>query len=245
MRNLLLTLRYDGSAYHGWQIQENAVTVQEKLQEALYPLLGHAVNIYGSSRTDTGVHALSFCCNFKTDKPLENGTIVSALNATLPYDISVLNCREVPLDFHSRYSCTSKKYIYKILNSPMRDPFLEKRSFHYKYPLDEKMLNAEAQNFLGTHDFSAFCSSGSSVESKIRTVYEAKVIREGDIVEFSVRADGFLYNMVRIMVGTLLNISQGKIAQNQISEIIKSKERSAAGITAPPHGLYLAEVNYD
>lgn len=244
MRNLLVTLSYDGSYYHGWQIQKNAVTVQEVFQKALEKVLCENTDIKGCSRTDSGVHANMYCVSFKTEKSIPCENMVRALNTYLPKNIAVTSCIEVSDDFHARYSVKSKRYVYRIYNGKIRNPFLEKYAFHYRYPIDEKYLNDEAQAFLGTHDFSGFCSANSDVEDTIRTVYSFSVERSGDDVFFNVEADGFLYNMVRIMIGTLLFISEGKIKSGELSAIIDSKKRSAAGKTAPPQGLYLDFVNY-
>lgn len=245
MRNLLLTISFLGTAYHGWQIQKNAVTVQQRLQEALKAVLGKQPEIKGCSRTDTGVHAERFCVSVKTESRIPCDRLPVALNVNLPKDIAVVSCIEVPDDFHARYSAKGKRYVYKILNTPLRNPFYEDLALHFPQPIDEKKLNEACHAYIGTHDFAAFCSSGSSVTDTVRTVFDAKVWREDDIVIFSVSADGFLYNMVRIMAGTLLAVAEGKISEESIPEIINSKKRSYAGITAPPCGLYLKEVFYD
>ncbi len=245
MRRILLSLRYVGTAYHGWQVQDNAVTVQSVLQDAAEAVLGNRPDITGCSRTDSGVHANMFCCHLDIQKSITDFALVKALNAHLPDDIAVFDCKTVADDFHARYSCTGKNYIYKIYDNPHRNPFYNGIALHNKRPLDACLLNSAAKGFIGTYDFSGFCSSGSSVDDKIRTVYDASVKREGDLVVFSVSADGFLYNMVRIMVGTLLSVAEGKIAADQIPEIIESKDRSRAGKTAAAHGLYLNKVYYE
>ncbi|MBR6004772.1 MAG: tRNA pseudouridine(38-40) synthase TruA [Clostridia bacterium] len=244
MRNLLLELAYNGKAYHGWQVQENAPTVQQTFQDAWEQITGTRDNVTGCSRTDTGVHANMFCCNIRTETPLDCEKLITALNAVLPEDIAVRKCIEVPFEFHARYDCVSKEYIYRILNSPVPSPFLNGLVWQYKYPLDEKLLDRCAKHFLGKHDFSAFCSAGSSVEDTVRTVKNAQVSRQGNEVVFTIEADGFLYNMVRIITGTLIAVSQGKIKEEDIPSIIESKDRSLAGPTAPPHGLYLNKVSY-
>ncbi len=244
MRRLLFTIQYDGSAYHGWQVQQNAVTVQEVFQNAVESVFGKRLDVKGCSRTDSGVHASEYCVSLDTDMDIsENGALL-ALNTHLPPDISAVDCREVPLDFHPRYSCKSKQYVYKIYNGRMRNPFLRNYALHYRYALDEKLLNEAAQAFIGTHDFSGFCSVKCDAEDTVRTVKSARVYREGDMVCFEVEADGFLYNMVRIMVGTLLFVNEGKIKPSELNGIIESKDRNRAGRTAPPHGLYLNKVNY-
>ena len=244
MRNLLLTISFDGTAYHGWQVQENAVTVQQTLQDALERICSKRDNVVGCSRTDSGVHANMYCCNIRTESAIECKKLVGALNAVLPRDIAALDCREVDFDFHARYDCKSKEYIYKIWNSPNKNPFLYEYSLHYKYPLDDKFLNEQAKAYIGTHYFDSFCAAGSSVEDTKRTVMTASVEREGDMVIFRVEADGFLYNMVRIMTGTLIDIARKKIPADSIDKIILSRNREAAGYTAPAHGLYLNKIHY-
>ena len=244
MRNLLLTISFDGTAYHGWQVQDNALTVQQTLQDALQQLCSRRDNVVGCSRTDAGVHANMYCCNIRTEHPIPCDKLVTALNAVLPRDIAALDCREVDFDFHARYDCKSKEYIYKIWNSPNKNPFLYNHLLHYKYPLDEEFLSSQAKQFVGTYDFSSFCAAGSSVEDTVRTVMNASVERNGDEVIFRVEADGFLYNMVRIMMGTLIDISRGKLPENSIPQIIEAKNRFAAGYTAPARGLYLNKIHY-
>lgn len=244
MRNLLLTIRYDGSSYHGWQVQKNAVTVQQVFQKAVEKLFCEKIDIKGCSRTDSGVHANMYCVSFKTDKNIPCKNIIAGLNTYLPKDIAVTDCKEVAPDFHARYSVRSKKYVYRVYNAQIRDPFLKDYAFHYRYPLNADYLNTESQAFVGTHDFCGFCSSRSDVEDTVRTVYSFSVERKGDEVIFSVEANGFLYNMVRIMVGTLLFVNEGKIRPGELAQIIDSKERKRAGKTAPAQGLYLNSVKY-
>lgn len=243
-RNLLLTLCYDGTRYHGWQVQKNALAVQEVFQKPLEKILGGPHDVKGCSRTDSGVHANQYCISVVTSSPIAPERLTAALNNMLPKDIAVLSCREVAADFHARYSCTGKEYIYKIWNAPVRNPFLEGYALHYPYSLDASLLHHACQGFLGQHDFSAFCSLGSGVEDHIRTVHLCEVSRDGSLVLFRTRADGYLYNMVRIMTGTLLRIAQGKIAPDAIPSIIASQNRKEAGPTAPPWALYLNKVFY-
>lgn len=244
MRNLLLTLRYDGSEFHGWQIQPNSVTVQQELCNAFKKLSGKDENIIGCSRTDAGVHALMFCCNVRTECDISAEKIPDALNFYLPESVSVYDCKEVDFDFHARYNAKGKEYVYLIYNGKYRNPFYEKKALFYQYPLDEKMLNSEIKSFIGTYDFSAFCSAGSDVTDKVREIFDAEVKRNGDLIEIKVSGNGFLYNMVRIIVGTLLDVSRGKIEKNTIPSIIESKERSNAGVTVDGCGLYLNKVFY-
>ena len=245
-RNLLLKIQYDGSGYHGWQIQENARSVQGAFQEALKNVLGMQPDIKACSRTDTGVHAREFCLSMKLDHGIPEERLVGALNHFLPADMAVISCQRVPDDFHARYSCKGKRYVYEIYNGEIRSPFLRDRALHYYHRLDEEKLNAAAQYYLGSHDFTSFCTLDKrEMGDFTRTVFESRVDREGDTVRFTVAADGFLYNMVRIMTGTLLAVQQGRFAPEDIPEILARRDRKAAGPTAPAHGLYLQKVFYD
>lgn len=246
MRNVLMSLRYDGTNYHGWQVQKNAVTVQEVFQGALARLLGEDVDIKGCSRTDAGVHANMYCVSAKIDSKIPCDRLKMALNRFLPRDIAVTGAVEVPLDFHARYSCSGKEYVYKIWNEPVRNPFWHGRAFHYWYHLDIEKLDSAAKNFIGTHDFTSFCTLDKrNPENMVRTVKAFSVERNGGLVEMRVTADGFLYNMVRIMVGTLLRVAMGRIEPQEIPDIISAKDRAKAGPTAVAHGLYLNKVFYD
>ena len=217
LRNLLLTLCYDGRRFHGWQIQQNAYTVQEALQTALSQIIGDGFDVKGCSRTDSGVHANMYCVSLKT-----------------------------AADFHARYSCKSKEYIYKIWHSEVRSPFLEGYALHYRYPLDAALLNEAAQAYVGRHDFTSFCTLDNREQGDMtREVKLFSVTRDGDMVTMRVEADGFLYNMVRIMVGTLLRIAQGKIPPDGIPAILEKKDRKYAGPTAKACGLYLNRVYYE
>lgn len=245
MRNFLLTIRYDGTNYHGWQVQKNALTVQEVFQNALYNVIGEVPDIKGCSRTDSGVHANMYCISMKMSSKIPCERLVLALNRHLPQDIAVLSCREVSEDFHARYSCVGKEYIYKIWNSKIRNPFFNKYTFHYWYQLDENYLDKAAQKFVGTHDFTSFSTFDSrKPNNMIRTVKWFNVKRNGNLVTMAVAADGFLYNMVRIMVGTLLHVSMGKILPDDLDDIIAAKNRAKAGPTAVAHALYLNKVFY-
>lgn len=245
MRNLLLKIAYDGSRYHGWQVQENALSVQTVFQSALERILEERVELKGCSRTDTGVHAREYAISFKTTRTIPCQSLVFALNRFLPGDIAAVSCEEVPQDFHARYSCRGKEYVYEIWNEPVRNAFLENRALHYRYPLDVETMNRAAAYFLGRHDFSTFCTGDRRDPNHMeRTVYRAEVSREGSFVRFTVAADGFLYNMVRIMVGTLLEVSRGRFSPDDIPKMLEKKNRAAAGPTAPACGLYLNRVFY-
>ena len=241
---MLLTLCYDGSAYHGWQVQSNALAVQPVVQDALERILGHRPGVSGCSRTDAGVHAREYCCHFDTQKRIAPEQVVSGLNFALPRDIAARDCKVVQDDFHARYSCTGKEYIYQIYNGKTRSPFYEKYALYQYHRLDEQLLHDAAQGFVGRHDFAGFCAVRAKEGSSHRTVRLAQVEREGDLVRFIVQADGFLYNMVRIMVGTLLHVNAGRINAQDITDIVASGDRRRAGPTAPAHGLFLNRVFY-
>ena len=209
MRNILIKMKYDGSNYHGWQIQSNAVTVQETFQNALQSIIGELPEIKGCSRTDAGVHANMYCLNFHTEHKIPCMRLIYALNSRLPRDIAVFQAFDMPEDFHARYSSKGKVYEYLVWNSRVMDPFLNGRALQFTVPIDEKTLDDTAKVFLGTHDFSAFCSTGTDVEDKVRNVSLADVKRDGDLVTFRFSADGFLYNMARIMTGSLLQTARG------------------------------------
>ena len=246
MRNILLTMMYDGSHYHGWQIQDNALTVQEVFQSARFKVLGTDVDIKGCSRTDSGVHANMYCVSFRTEHRIPCERLPAAVNNYLPPDIAVLSAREVDEDFHARYSCKGKQYIYKIWNADIRNPFLVGHALHYWYDLDIELMNRAARHMEGCHDFTSFCTLDNREKGDFRrNVSEVSVKKNDDLVIITAQADGFLYNMVRIIVGTLLYVSQKKIFPDDIPEIILAEDRKKAGPTAPPEGLYLNKVYYD
>lgn len=242
--NILLTLSFVGSRYHGTQIQSNACTVQSELQRALKELFGALPEIKCCSRLDSGVHAREFTVSFKRDGAPDDASVVSALNTLLPPDIRVLASRRVPLDFHARYSARGKSYRYLVYNSRVMDPFLYGRALMFVPPIDERSLGATAKAFVGTHDFKAFCSSKTDAADTVRTVSDFTVTREGSTVSFDVTADGFLYNMVRVMVGTLLNSARGKVTREDIASALESGVRTNLFATAPAQGLYLQRVIY-
>lgn len=245
MRNLLFKIAFDGSAFHGWQQQENAVSVQGELKKAWERLTGENPTIIGCSRTDAGVHANEYYFNVRTTSKIPTESFPVALaSSKLPKEISVYDCKEVDYEFNARFDCEKKEYEYVIENTEIPSPFMFKRSLHCKYDMDVDLMNKAAAGFVGTYDFSAFCAADAQVKSKVRTVYEAKVFRDGDSVRFRVCGNGFLYNMVRIMVGTLLYVNCGKIKVEEIPRIIQSCDRTRAGITAAPDGLYLNKVYY-
>ena len=244
MSRFLLTISYLGTNYCGWQVQPNGNTIQAEMCNSLKSIFKSDISVTGCSRTDSGVHALMYCCHFDAETTMNGENIVKALNTNLPSDIVCLNCKEVKNDFHARYNSSGKNYIYKIHNSTLRNPFLEGRALWCKQPLDIVAMQNAAKLFLGKHDFSAFCSSGTSVEDKVRTIFECEVTKNGDIIEISVSADGFLYNMVRIIAGTLVEIGLNHIDENNIKIAFSTNNRECAGRTLAPHGLYLNKVFY-
>ena len=245
MQRIMLTLRYDGTAYHGWQVQPNGVTVQQVLQDAIQAVTGVRSGVIGCSRTDAGVHADMFCCTFDTDCALRGDKLCSALNFHLPPDVAVYAAREVPEDFHPRYHAAGKRYVYRIWNGAQRHPVYERYALHRNRPLDAERLDRVAADFVGRHDFATFCGAGSDLQGTTeRTIYACTVKRQGDLVLFTVEGDGFLYNMVRIMVGTLLDVAAGRLPEDGIPAILESRDRAAAGATAPAKGLCLQQVFY-
>lgn len=244
MRNLLFNISYNGANYHGYQVQDNAITVAETLQDGIEKVIKIRENIIGCSRTDSKVHANNYYFNMKTECNIPEEKFVIALNSVLPEDICVKSCVEVSDDFHSRYNCVSKEYVYKIWNNNIKNPFLKDLALHYKGKLNVDYMNECAKEFIGTYDFKAFCATGGKEMYTTRTIYDCSVNRDGDLVIFRVRGDGFLYNMVRIMVGTLIELHEKKLDKSIIKEIIYSKDRKNAGKTAKPQGLYLNQVFY-
>lgn len=243
MRNLKLTIQYDGTKYCGWQKQPNSSGIQGTIEYAIYEITKEKVNIIGSGRTDAGVHALGQVANLKTNSNIPAARIPDALNAKLPKDISIIDCQEVSDDFHSRYSATGKIYRYLIYNKPYRSPLYKDISYHVRYDLDIEKMRVEAQSLLGTHEFKGFMSSGSSVKDTVRTIHNISIEYSGDLIVLEVEGNGFLYNMVRIIVGTLVDIGRGRI-DKPLEEIIASQDRGEAGHTAPAHGLFLKKVHY-
>ena len=257
-KKLLLYLRYDGSRFCGYQTQKNGYSVQQALNEGTERLFGHPCDITGCSRTDSGVHARMFCATvaaqgrdtLQTSIPLDR--IPRALNIHLPDAVAAYRALWVPADFHARYSVSSKEYVYRILCTRDRDPFERDRAWHYPRPLSDQAFEAmqiAARGFIGQRDFAACMASGSKVQSTIRHVMAASVERTptegGSLVTFRVRADGFLYNMVRIMVGTLAEVAEGHIPAESIPARLDTLDRSAFGRTAPAEGLYLNRVFYN
>jgi tRNA pseudouridine38-40 synthase len=242
--NFALTLRFDGAPFCGWQAQPNGPTVQAALEQAILRVTGETLRVTGCSRTDAGVHAREFYCNFRSDTGVPAARLPAALNAWLPEQVAVLGCAEAAPEFNARFDCRAKTYRYHIHNAPARDPFLLRRALLERYPLDEGLLAREAAAFVGTHNFASFRAAGGSAKTSVRTVSRFDVLREGEEVCFYVRADGFLYHMARIMAGTLLEIARGRLPRGSIPEILAARDRGRAGATAPAQGLMLWEVEY-
>lgn len=241
----LLTISYIGSNYCGFQKQNNAISVQQVLTEAAEKVIGFGSKITGCSRTDSGVHALGFKATVEHESinvPCDKLPI--AFNSVLPDDISVISAVNVDDDFHPRYSCKAKEYHYLIFNGKLRDPFLSGRAYFYPKSLDVEKMNKGAAYLIGTHDFSSYMASGSSIADTVRTIFSCTVENENDIIKIKIKGNGFLYNMVRIIAGTLINVGEGRIKPADVKEITESKDRSKAGSTAPPYGLYLYSVEY-
>lgn len=236
-----LTLAFNGSNFSGWQVQKNAPSVQAAVQDAAEKVFGSRLPVTGCSRTDSGVHATGYVCHIESEKRIDAKKLPLAFNSYLPRDISVLSARETGDDFHARYSAFGKEYLYVLRNSPVRYPFSEGLCFLYPHALDTEKLRALSQSYVGRHDFRAFMAAGSKIQDTVRRVYRFDVERKGGFVLMRVAADGFLYNMVRIMVGTLLRAEKGAC---NIEEALASRERRMAGPTAPACGLYLSRVFY-
>ena len=242
--NIKLIIQYDGTAYHGWQIQAEDITVESELTKALERITGEAVKLTGCGRTDSGVHAMSYVCNFHTNSQIPVERYPYALNTYLPQDIVCKNAEIVSDDFNSNRSAKAKRYVYRIYNSDIPDAFFGRYSWQYKYALDIAAMKNAARAFIGEHDFIGFASSGFTVKTTVREIYSLDVEKNGDMITIDVCGNGFLYNMVRIIAGTLAYVGSGKIDDDKMEEIIESKCRERAGITAPAHGLCLKEVYY-
>ena len=245
MRNIALKLMYNGTAYHGWQVQKNAVSVAETLEKALSTVVCHPVKCTGAGRTDAGVHAEVYIANFHTRSSIPTDRIPLAVNSRLPDDIVVVKATEVPEHFNAIGSCLRKEYTYRIYNSRLGNAFYVNRAWFYPKHLDESIMQRAADCFVGTHDFSAVRAVGTEVRSPVRTVHYFNITRTGDLIECRVCANGFLYNMVRAMVGTCVYAAEGKFAPEDVSAILESRNRTAAGPTVPPGGLYMTQLWYD
>lgn len=245
MRNIRLIVEYDGTGYCGWQLQENGLSIQQVLEEAIGRMTGEAIRVIGSGRTDAGVHALGQVAHFHTASRLGERNFLMGINSLLPSDIAVREVREVDLAFHARFDVKSKVYIYRICNRPVR-PVLERHYVWFVWePLDLQKIEAVLDLFLGTHDFTSFCSTHTDSEDHVRTILDIGVEKDDNgMIQFSLEADGFLRYMVRTIVGTLVDVGRGKCTRENVAGILAAEDRKKAGLTAPPQGLFLKEVRY-
>lgn len=244
-RNIKLIIEYDGTNYSGWQKQKHSITIQQKIEEAIKSITKEDCEVIGSSRTDAGVHARGFVANFITESNIPPNKFKYAINSKLPKDIVIRNSEEVPLEFHSRFDSKGKKYIYTILNR--EEPPTIERNYVYHFPkkLDVDLMRQGSKFFIGEHEFDSFYKkSGSTVKSTLRNIYYCDVIKRDNLIEFIVIGNGFLYNMVRIMAGTLIEVGIGRIQPKDIQDILLAKDREKAGRSLPPQGLCLYEVLY-
>ncbi|MGI6069469.1 MAG: tRNA pseudouridine(38-40) synthase TruA [Blautia sp.] len=244
MKRVGLIVAYDGTNYCGWQIQNNGITIQGELNRCLSELLGKEVETIGASRTDAGVHALGNVAIFDTDARMPGEKFSYALNQRLPEDIRIQLSEEMPMDFHPRYCDSEKTYEYRILNRRFPVPTERLYSYFYHYDLDEEKMRAATSYLIGEHDFASFCGSKAQVKSTVRTITHMEIERFGDMVTIQVSGKGFLYNMVRIIAGTLIEVGNGQYPPEQVQNILKACDREAAGPTAPAHGLTLMGIRY-
>lgn len=239
-----MIVAYDGTNYSGWQIQPNGITIEEVLNHHLSELLQEPIKVIGASRTDAGVHALGNVAVFDTGARMPAEKISYAMNTRLPADIRIQDSREVPADFHPRFCNTIKTYEYRILNRRFADPVRRLYSLFCYYPLDVEKMKRAAAYLVGEHDFKSLCTHKDEVKSTVRTIYEAEVRKEGDEIVIRLRGNGFLYNMVRIIAGTLLRVGSGYFEPDYMKTLLEAKDRQAAGETAPPQGLTLLGIEY-
>ena len=246
MKNIAVRLMYDGTRYHGWQVQKKDVTIAGAIEEVLSKLCEHPVKIHGCGRTDAGVHAERYCFNFKSTTNIPPERLPLALNSLLPNDIAAQKAVYVPDDFDANLSCIKKEYTYRIFNSPIRDPFFANRAYFYPKKINLAAMQSAAQHFIGTHDFAAVRSVGTETKTTVRTVHWYDVVSlDNNMLELRACANGFLYNMARAMAGTLLYVSEGKISPDELPQLLLTKDRRLTGPTVPPGGLYLTRIWYD
>lgn len=244
VRNIKLTIAYDGTNYHGWQTQLDKPTIQEAIEQAINVITKQKVDLIGSGRTDSGVHALGQVANFIADTNIESDKIKIALNANLPSDIRIIHSEDVPTEFHSRFDAHKKTYMYQIYNDRVSSPFYSNYSYFVPSTLDFERMDAASKLLIGTHDFKGFMAAGSDVKTTVRTIYDLKLTRNGKIIRLYITGNGFLYNMVRIISGTLVDIGKGSKEISCIEKALERCDRTILGHTAKPEGLFLKEVEY-
>jgi len=244
MMNYLVKISYIGKNYCGWQVQKNGLSVCSAIQKAVETVLRSKTDIVGCGRTDASVNAYGYCFNFKTDEKLNESKFLVSLNALLPEDISAVDIREVPDDFHARYSAKGKSYIYKIWNKPHINPFLFGLCYSYPKPLNVENMKKAAEYLLGEHDFYPFMATGSNVTDTVRIIYKFDIKEDDGLISVKVIGNGFLYKMVRSLVGFLFTVGKGDVAPEYALEILEGKDRSKIGFTMPPEGLYFNEIYY-
>lgn len=244
MKRIKLTVAYDGTDYCGWQIQPNGITIEEVLNKKISKLTGEDIRIIGASRTDSGVHALGNVAVFDTESTIPPERFAYAINQRLPEDIVIVQSEEVPEDWHPRYQDCTKYYEYHILNSSIPDPLRRRTTNHVSFPLDEIKMQEAARYLIGTHDFKSFCNIRTNTEDTVRTIYTLDVVRKKEEITIRISGNGFLYNMVRIIAGTLIRVGRGFYQPEQVQEILETKKRTEAGVTAPPQGLRLVKIEY-
>ncbi|NLX64086.1 MAG: tRNA pseudouridine(38-40) synthase TruA [Clostridiaceae bacterium] len=244
MRNIKLVIEYDGSGYHGWQYQKNALSVQEVLSKAIKKLTGEDVMPVGAGRTDAGVHACGQVANFVTNSTIPAEKFTPALNAYLPDNVAVISSEEADAGFHARFSAKGKHYRYVIINRPQKSALLSKKAWHVPERLDFEAMVKASGYFIGHKCFKAFCAAGHNAKTFDRTVFYSQWQKNGQFLIYDIKGDGFLYNMVRIMVGTMVDIGKGRFEPEIIEQALDNQQRNSIGMTAPPQGLYLMEVFY-
>ncbi len=244
MKRIKLTVAYDGTNYCGWQIQPNGLTIEEVLNKTIQKITGEDLKVTGASRTDSGVHALGNVAVFDTNSSIPAERMKYALNQKLPEDIAIVCSEEVEPEFHPRFCPTNKTYEYHIINQEIPIPTKRLTNYFISYTLDIEAMKKAAEYLVGTHDFASFCSSKTGVEDTVRSVYELELLEQGEQLIIRIRGNGFLYNMVRIIVGTLLQVGRGFYQPLEVKEMLEARERTKAGATAPPHGLHLIHIEY-
>lgn len=245
MKRVKLVVAYDGTNYHGWQVQDNGITIEEVLNRTISELVREDIKVIGASRTDAGVHACGNVAVFDTESRIPGDKFSFALNQRLPEDIRIQESCEVDADFHPRYADTVKTYEYNILNRRFELPSKRLYAAFCYYPMDIERMNQAAAYLVGEHDFKSFCSAGAQVQTTVRTIYAVNVTKEDDMVHIRITGNGFLYNMVRIIAGTLMQVGTGLMEPEQVKEILEARDRSKAGPTAVAKGLTLVEIRYE